>query len=1685
MKNRKKFGKLSTIALSAILCMSMLGQNLVMVYADGKSSTTEPLQSEDSNLDASQSVEQNKPKEAKDLDTTDKVDVNENDVDKEELDKADENNASVAKSVQDKVIKEVEPVKYPAWNQDYKLSDGTKIRVNVPEGALPEGTKLDVKPVKAVKVLDKIMKVAGHKLSAKNVTAYDFNFYNDNESNIEPKKDINIKFENLPLKELKDIKAYHVTDKMAQSVEAVNLSNQAGAVVLKAGEFSIYAITSDPKADSDGKVWIGDDTAKTYETINAAVDAASDGATIHISGNFGENGAPVASVTISKNITLDVAADTTMIGDSSKDGIILANGSHLKTSNGATLKMEGFNTGIMLNEGAEINDGKYNLSGGHGIVIKGIVKGSSGRDNLVLTSLDEKSDNFIQGGNHKFKNCTVKINSKSEEKIGSGWGGLFGAWVDGGHGLLDLDNVDMTVKGIGAGFYASLKLRDSTLTIDKYKKNIKTGMTLQAQPPFENTVDNSVININTGYQAGISIAAKTILKVNNSTINFNNEGTGGLNVNGGNVTFEDSILNQGNQSLSALYGSRNENGNLSSIEFLGSCVVNTDSPGGGRDGNSTYVVEGGSYSFDFTKIFTPDGSIKLSGSKTPQPTNSFGDNLSLFKLKKPNEVNSLKIKSVDGTKEYDYHVAKASKDGNKYIWVPAAKVTFNVNGNEDINATFSDGKSDDKFAYAIRGYKVELADKYNNVPNKLPENPIAVGYKFTGWYDGKDENAKKVDIENINVDKDMTLYAHWEKNPSSFGVIYHNNDSENDQKYIVEESIVDGKKEFAALSYNSIINKMSKFNIEDKEFTNWNTKPDGTGTSYEPGQKITADKDEIAINLFAQYKTRRNITVQFSANGGKFADDTIFVQNKKVFDLDEGHQVATVKEKAYKGETLEHLIKQLDNGFDISKLNLESTDGGFFSTPVPATKENWKLISYKESSNSFFGVSYTTYNYGWYPNKYAFENQVTVLDGKIKIQEPTTYYLGWKLPEKPAEGSGTSNDIVNKDVNVPVDLLINGNTTSEHPYYIKPGDKFSVSQDIDIASIKDDMSAIPSNFDDKSATIDLSDVNFKLSLKLTYPESLDIPDALSVDDVQLKGMSSDEFKVLNVINDSGKRTLTLDLALVLENENISYDQLIKKMESSNGNSKLMTLDIDGFSVKKDVALPAEDTTKVLSFDENVTGELMLSAKQGSSTKQFDFAITGMQAKAGADSVKNNTIGASLQLPNKVMAESNLTVYGDILVSNDTEHEKVYQVKENQKLTYTGRLYVEQVKSQIESVRNGYMDEAGGHPNTSDVKLYNAKSTFVTTLQMGEGLKVPQTINVKLDNYKSGSFEGNIYDLTEIALEYTDKDGNVVSTVLTNNGDGTYTIPNDKYSESMINPMIKAKMELNLEKVKKFIPEELKDKKIESDGIWFDALYNAVQALGGKDSTLNIHVGEIEVVAKSGQQKVLGTVTGDFNAVAKRISNTRGYDFVWNAVQQYNPEGKDFTLPENDTKTIQFTSEVIPAPTPTPSYKSLSVEKQWFDAEGKTMAAPTDKVKVVLTKADDKTFSKNLTLTKENKFNDKFTGLTGDITKYTVKERGEKDGIITIDSKKFKVAYSFDKAANKWTITNTLVKEDVQQPTPQNPQNPQTPQQPQNEVKPNKPQTGDTTDLLAFAMLGLASVALLGVAARRRSLKCNK
>lgn len=156
-------------------------------------------------------------------------------------------------------------------------------------------------------------------------------------------------------------------------------------------------------------------------------------------------------------------------------------------------------------------------------------------------------------------------------------------------------------------------------------------------------------------------------------------------------------------------------------------------------------------------------------------------------------------------------------------------VTFNANGGTTPTAS----------------YKVYCGLAYSYLPT-----PTRSGYIFDGWYTSANGGTKILASDIYTRTSNQTLYAQWKIN--TYTVSYNANGGS-------------GAPSSQTKTYGTDLTLSStKPTRTGYTFTGWNTKADGTGTSYASGAKYTANS---AVTLYAQWG-KVSYTLTYNANGG-------------------------------------------------------------------------------------------------------------------------------------------------------------------------------------------------------------------------------------------------------------------------------------------------------------------------------------------------------------------------------------------------------------------------------------------------------------------------------------------------------------------------------------------------------------------------------------------------------------------------------------------------------------------------------------------------------------------------------------------------------------------------------------------------------------------------------------------------
>ena len=552
---------------------------------------------------------------------------------------------------------------------------------------------------------------------------------------------------------------------------------------------NLLSFTSAVNAEEAGKIWLNDSDTVTYTTINDAVAAGHTGDIIRVSGTFDTTSTAFRDAVVNNDMTLEFVGNTVILSDNSlQHGLTIASGSHIKTVNGSTLTMKGFNTALNLQVGFEMNDGLYTFENNEQVSLNGFINGSA-RENLVV-NVTSNSFSRLYNDNFHVENATVKLNATPIRTDGVYY--PLGIMPDGGIGALQMaynfKNVHFEATGIAGYEVGKWNIEDSLINIDfsgdnatggvgyiqfnyhvaagvstikntnLHLKNVAMGLSVLNDPDtstMELDIDNSVVTLDT-------IGSEMDSSVGNS----------GIQVSGAKVKINDSVINY---TRSTPYGTAFYIiGGGSQLEMTGDTVINTpasldavditedkiDNAAAVLAPNDAYVVTGGSHLVKYHK----DTMDEVSTTPTNGAANG-NEKLTYFQLA-DSSVTALSPVNRNGQR-YTYGVANASSDGNKYVWVPSEKVTFSLGDNP--SATFADGTNANKETLAMRGHTIGMAVRANDeaIPT-FNTTPISndASKQFKGWfYRDATGNVLPFDPNTTDVLETMNVFAMWEEVP--------------------------------------------------------------------------------------------------------------------------------------------------------------------------------------------------------------------------------------------------------------------------------------------------------------------------------------------------------------------------------------------------------------------------------------------------------------------------------------------------------------------------------------------------------------------------------------------------------------------------------------------------------------------------------------------------------------------------------------------------------------------------------------------------------------------------------------------------------------------------------------------------------------------------------------------------------
>ena len=1102
------------------------------------------------------------------------------------------------------------------------------------------------------------------------------------------------------------------------------------------------------------------------ETFAKAMEIINDEGTLNVLSLAETN------ITVNKQITLKFLNDVTMQGNGT--AITLKGGAHLCVAEGKTLNINGYNKGILVEKGAEINDGNYVFI----FPDNGFAFETSG--NIVGTSKDKLKMDITNGyfmfhsKDNELRNAAINQRYDDDKWQLYEWNG-FKAF----NSEINLYRLPVYLKG-------PLYLDNTKFVIDGTGVDYQTGAYFEnswevGEFHFTNHSIFEVKNFNTHWRAkGITFGyGNKVLVDNEAKIVVKNNKNGGFNANEGIATFNGGYL-EGEGHSGSLFGAQDKAN--TKIVFGADSVVNTpmksDPDNGLGQSGTNYIVIGGSHKVKYSPNYQGGLAIPVNGEENGN------EKLTWFQLKDKNLDKLTPINKNGNT--YDYSVKNPSDDGNKYVWTPAAKVTFKLNNND---ASFNDNTNEDKEFKTIRGYKLD-----DVVGNENPKDPTDKnGVKFLGWFYKTASGEEKAFNWDEKLITDTEVYAKWQRKT----VIYHNGAGKD---YI--SSAGEDAQNIEVLSFEDIVKEKPDFNVEGKKFAGWTTTPDGSGKFYSVKEKIDFTEGQSQIDLYAKY-TDNEYKVSFSANGGTFSDNSIFKTKTDVFTIEKdanGGDVAVLTKTAKYNQKLSDVLKALN--FD--KKDLKPDAGAKKLGFVPESTDNWNTNPNGGSNTALRFDDMSIFGF-------------TIPGKDPAIIQDTTYYMTWK--------DDPNIKTISAQGELDSDIWGNNRENSTAVQVLDSDEEFSLTGEVNVAPIKKQMEAIEAEFHKGENDFDqiaLTGAKSTFTATLTIPEGIVIPENPAV---KAKGLG----KCFD-LSETKVKGQKITVTFKLKDGMTDYKKLKEAVFSTGEQDNILSVTVAGFKLKDFDKIKGGEKFTIKG---EVKGDFSAVAEDNGTIKKFDFKWTGKQSTSGKDVEAKDD--SSIQYTIMVSKPLELTLYGDLLVKGkddeeaDTTKDAPYSVDEGDTLTFIGELNVTPIKNQIKELKDEQTD-------TTNIATSDVKSEFVASIEFPDGLKIPQNPTATLTDNNLFKVESTKIDGNKVLVKMTlIKDSYTKFDDLYNDVAGTNQVP-DKLQVKVPGIKVKENLASNTLTVKGTVNGSFKGEATKgSTTKIFNFLWEAKQDPNGKDS----------------------------------------------------------------------------------------------------------------------------------------------------------------------------------------------------------------------------------------------------------
>ena len=400
--------------------------------------------------------------------------------------------------------------------------------------------------------------------------------------------------------------------------------------------------------------------------------------------------------------------------------------------------------------------------------------------------------------------------------------------------------------------------------------------------------------------------------------------------------------------------------------------------------------------------------------------------------------------TVTASNGYTYNSGTITIGTNAATNLAAGTSTHTICGNTEISVEWNANKYSVKFdANDGEGEMANQDFTYDAAAKALTANTFTrTGYTFAGWNtqaDGQGTSyTDKQSVRNLTTDNNgvVTLYAQW--TPNTYTVKFDKNDGAATGTMTDQSFTYDVAQQLTA-------NAFVKTNWK---FAGWNTKADGSGTSYSDQQSVsnlTATNNGV-VNLYAQWAPAQDVyTITIRANGNGTVSPESVIVNKSIT-----AEVTATPQDGYKfvgwktEGGAEVADKELVSTIKVSRTTVTATAAGSvtanFEALLPNTLSLTQQAMYQETDNPWAGGDGTEASpYEIYSEEFVRITAAALPD----VEGLTAYYKFGDTPEQESnvfdfsDISGTTGTKITVKAYYKKDDTVWGGEVSADTYYFK------------------------------------------------------------------------------------------------------------------------------------------------------------------------------------------------------------------------------------------------------------------------------------------------------------------------------------------------------------------------------------------------------------------------------------------------------------------------------------------------------------------------------------------------------------------------------------------------------------------------------------------------------------------------